>query len=107
MPVAEPLPIVRDCSRDDPFPERHFSGRATAVIDGDSFCLGDFEIRLRRFNAPEWNEPGGPEATARLSAVLGQAGELACEGFARSWDRVIAECHLSDGRELGAVLKGE
>lgn len=105
-PAHEPLPQVTDCADPDVFPEGDlWAGTATAVIDGDSFCMGDIEVRLRRFDAPEWDEPGGPEAREALSRVLSAAGELACEGHARSYDRVIATCRLADGRTVEAALR--
>lgn len=104
--TAAPLPYVADCSPDDPRnPSKVWTAMATAVIDGDSFCMGEVEIRTRRYDAPEWNEPGGPEARERLRDILSASGPLTCEGFARSYDRIIAACTLSDGRGLDKALK--
>lgn len=104
-PQATLLPVVGDCSPDDPVPDAPWQGAATAVIDGDSFCIGDIEVRLRRYSAPEWDEPGGPQAREALRAVLSASPELACEGFARSYDRVLAECRTSDGQLVEAALR--
>lgn len=46
----------------------------TRVIDGDTFYVqgpdGRDRVRLRRINAPELDEPGGPEAKAALEQRL-------------------------------------
>jgi endonuclease YncB( thermonuclease family) len=99
------LPLALDCSEADPMPEGVFSGAATAVIDGDSFCVGEIEVRLRRLDAPEWDQPGGPEAREDLRAVLSAAPDLACEAFSRSFDRVIATCLMSDGRPVELAVR--
>lgn len=103
---AAPLPVVRDCApgfvRN---PTKVWSAQPTAVIDGDSFCMGDVEVRMRRFNAPEWNEPGGPEAREKLRRLLSGKGKITCEGFGRSGDRVVASCKLRDGRSIDQLMK--
>lgn len=105
-PAPPQLALVTDCADPDVFPEGDaWSGAATAVIDGDSFCMGDIEVRLRRYSAPEWDAPGGPEARGALRAVLTAAPELACEGFARSYDRVLAECRTGDGQLVEVALR--
>lgn len=107
-----PLPIVRDCAPGFvAAPERVWTAPVSAVIDGDSFCLaqpgGDVEIRIARYNAPEWDEPGGDAARARTGEILRLGSPLTCTSRARSYDRVIADCQLADGRDLADVLKGE
>ncbi|MBK8199181.1 MAG: hypothetical protein IPK75_12530 [Acidobacteria bacterium] len=103
---AEPLPQVYDCSEANPRnPSKVWTAAPTAVIDGDSFCMGEVEIRMRRFNAPEYDEPGGPEAREKLRGLLSSAGELTCEGFARNGDRIIASCALPDGSSLDKAMK--
>lgn len=111
VPAPEALPIVRDCAPDYvAAPARVWTAPASAVIDGDSFCLsregGDVEIRIARYSAPEWDEPGGPEARRRTAAILQTHGPLTCTSRARSYDRVVADCALADGRDLASVLKG-
>jgi micrococcal nuclease len=102
----EPLPIVRDCAPGGfvALREPVWTGAATAIIDGDSFCLGEAEIRLQRFDAPEWDEAGGPEARDALGALLAR-GPVTCEARARSYDRVIAACSLVDGKRIEDALK--
>ncbi|MBA7647100.1 hypothetical protein ES703_54870 [subsurface metagenome] len=40
------------------------------VIDGDSFEVSGDEVRLADVSAPEWDEPGGTEATNALSNLI-------------------------------------
>ncbi len=42
----------------------------TGVIDGDSFYIVDDEVRLADVSAPEWDEPGGSEATDLLTELI-------------------------------------
>lgn len=103
-----PLPVVRDCAPGFvAAPGAVWTAPATAVIDSDSFCLEDVEIRIARYSAPEWDEPGGAEARARTGEILAAGNPLTCTSRARSYDRVVADCELADGRDLAAVLKGE
>lgn len=105
--VAEPLPVVRDCAPGFvAAPEPVWTAPATAVIDGDSFCLGEVEIRIARYSAPEWDQPGGAEARDRTGGILAGGNPLTCTSRARSYDRVVADCLLADGRDLAKTLKG-
>ena len=56
---------------DAPSINSEITGRVVRVIDGDSFVIEDVlsEIRLWGLDAPEWNETGGPEATAALTEL--------------------------------------
>ena len=50
--------------------------RVVRVVDGDTFVAEGPDgkrtyVRLRRLNAPEMNEPGGPEAKAALEKRIG------------------------------------
>lgn len=101
------LEKVRDCTPGDfvPAPSDPWTGRATAFIDGDSFCMDDVEIRTQRWNAPEWDEEDGPETAQVLSLILQFRGPLTCEPKARSYDRVIARCTLADGTPLRDAMK--
>lgn len=42
----------------------------TEVIDGDSFYIQGDEVRFADVSCPEWNEQGGPEATAALTELI-------------------------------------
>ena len=66
------------------------------VIDGDTFEVAGpggvrVRIRLRRTNAPEMDEPGGPEAKAALEAKIG-GKQIHLKSYARDrYGRTIAE----------------
>ena len=67
--------------------------------------MATVEIRIARYSAPEWDEPGGPEARARMAEILRAGGPVTCASRARSYDRLIADCRLADGRDLADTLK--
>jgi hypothetical protein len=48
--------------------------QVTLVIDGDSFEVSGDEVRLADVSAPEWNMPGGTEATNALFNLI--SGEI-------------------------------
>ena len=48
--------------------------QVTRVIDGDSFEVSGDEVRIADASAPEWNMPGGTEATNALSNLI--SGEI-------------------------------
>ena len=66
------------------------------VIDGDTFEVAGpggvrVRIRLRRTNAPEMDEPGGPEAKAALERKIG-GKRIHLKSYARGrYGRTIAE----------------
>lgn len=88
------------------------TGHVVSIVDGDGLILrSGEEIRLGDFNAPEWNQAGGPEAKAALSAIAyGETVDCTpCEGArragqCRSYDRIIATCRLN-GRRLGDLMR--
>lgn len=88
------------------------TGRVVSIVDGDGLVLGGGEeIRLGDFDAPEWREPGGPEAKAALSDIAyGKTVDCTpCEGArragqCRSYDRIIATCRL-EGRKIGDLMR--
>lgn len=93
-------------------PPALITARVASIVDGDGLVLASgAEIRLGDFNAPEWNQPGGPEATAALREIA--YGKIVactpCEGArrtgqCRSYDRIIATCRLS-GQRLGDLMR--
>jgi len=97
-----------DCN--SPLPRRGtgFSGPVTAVLDGDSLCVGSedggIEVRIADFYAPEIREPGGPQARRTLEAIAFQR-DVTCEAGKRSWDRVVAVCRLPDGTTIGDAMR--
>ena len=87
---------------DAPSIHSEITGRVVRVIDGDSFVIEDVlsEIRLWGLDAPEWNEAGGPEATAALTEL---ANGLMVSCLHLYWDkhaRIVARCTLQDGRDI-------
>ncbi len=74
------------------------------VTDGDTLRADGVGIRLWGIDAPEPDEPGGPEARAALQAFTAGA-ELRCEvkGTDR-YRRIVARCDLPYGRDLACVL---
>jgi micrococcal nuclease len=76
----------------------------TFVRDGDTIELGSMAIRLNGLAAPEWDAPGGFEATAAMrELVLGKV--IACEldGEA-TYDRCAAICTLEGGADISEEL---
>ena len=50
--------------------EINLTSRVTDIIDGDSFYITGDEVRLADVDGPEWDDPGGSEATAALSDLI-------------------------------------
>jgi micrococcal nuclease len=70
-----PLPAAAAC------PVGTVTGEVTYVRDGDTIELGALAIRLNGLAAPEWNEPGGQEATDAMKAlVLGKTVTCQLDG---------------------------
>ena len=83
------------------------SARVEAVIDGDSLRLridGRItEARLQGVDAPEWNQPGGSEATRALRRrVLSQAVEVELLGR-DGYDRELVRLEHA-GQDVGCLL---
>lgn len=74
------------------------------VIDGDTLAIGRDRIRLQNHNAPELDQPGGPEAKAKLESLT--AGKhVTCEPKARDrYARIVARCYV-EGRDIGKAMK--
>jgi endonuclease YncB( thermonuclease family) len=74
------------------------------VIDGDTIIIDDVHIRIAGIDAPELDHPWGQRAKwAMVQLCKGQVvtARLRPE---MSYDRVVAECTLPDGRDLAAEL---
>lgn len=74
------------------------------VVDGDTLVIDHQRIRIQNFNAPEMNEPGGPEAKAKMQALT--SGHVVhCDPKARDkYARIVARCSV-DGRDLGQAMR--
>ena len=76
------------------------------VQDGDTFTLQGQSRRIRVWglDAPEWNHPGGSDATATLRQMI--SGEtLTCQVLDMDrYGRYVAQCFLPDGRDIAAEM---
>jgi endonuclease YncB( thermonuclease family) len=73
------------------------------VRDGDTIELGAMAIRLGGLAAPEWDAPGGQEATdAMKGLVLGKVVTCELDGTA-TYDRCAAICTLA-GADISETL---
>jgi micrococcal nuclease len=74
------------------------------VIDGDTIVIDKVHIRLAGIDAPELDHPWGQKAKWAMVQL--------CKGHVitahikpeLSYDRLVAECFLPDGRDLAAEL---
>lgn len=107
---ASGISTTRDCDGTQTYlapPSTVWDGRATAVIDGDSICLGEVEVRVAGISAPEWDEEGGSEAREEMRRILlwaNSQGGLRCTSVGRSYDRVVADCTLLNGDDIGELM---
>jgi endonuclease YncB( thermonuclease family) len=46
------------------------TSQVTSIVDGDSFHITGDEVRLADVNAPEYNQPGGTQATNALTSLI-------------------------------------
>ena len=84
-------------------PARLAHRQATYVRDGDTIEVGPMAIRLNGLAAPEWDAPGGEEATDAMKAlVLGKAVRCELDGSA-TYDRCAAICYL-EGADISEAL---
>lgn len=74
------------------------------VIDGDTIMIGKQKIRLAGIDAPELHNPYGKQAKwALVELCKGQDITAKLTGEI-SYDRVVAQCFLDDGRDLAAEM---
>lgn len=88
-------------------------GSSVRVIDGDSLSIGDRDIRLAGYDAPEyrqmcstadgWPWPCGQAARLRLKEIA-REGRIACEVKGRDrYGRALAACSTEAG-DIGAMM---
>jgi micrococcal nuclease len=95
FPVAQP-------NQPQP-PEVIIRGRCW-VIDGDTIVIDNLHIRLAGIDAPELDHPWGQQSKwAMVKLCKGQTVTARIKPEL-SYDRVVAECFLPDGRDLAAEL---
>lgn len=79
-------------------------GAPSHITDGDTLRMGAVRIRLQGIDAPEMDTPEGPLARRHLIALVG-AGPVSCRDTGqRSYDRIVAVCRTSDGRDIAKAM---
>lgn len=83
-----------------------FAGTVSRVIDGDTFTLQDESRRIRVWglDAPEWNRPGGSDATVTMRQLVGGKNLHCNPRDIDRYGRIVAQCFLPDGRDIAAVM---
>lgn len=76
----------------------------THVRDGDTIEIGTFALRLANLDCAELGTPQGERAKTRMQALVASTQVVCTLTGATSYDRLIASCHLEDGRDLGGIL---
>lgn len=73
------------------------------VIDGDSFYLGDSELRLDGIDAPEWDQRCNSRWIGRLAAQrLREAGSLSCRDVGNGgYGRRAVICRERSAADIG------
>ena len=82
------------------------SAAVSKVIDGDTFALQGESRRIRVWglDAPEWNRPGGADATATMRRLVSGISLHCSQRDIDRYDRIVAQCFLPDGRDIAAVM---
>jgi len=86
-----------------PQSERILRGRCW-VIDGDPIVIDQLRIRLAGIDAPELDHPWGKRSKWALVQLCRGQVVTARIKSELSYDRLVAECYLPDGRDLAAEL---
>lgn len=79
---------------------------AYKVADGDGINIDGNKIRILGFDAPEWNQPGGKEATAALGALIQYGFTLKISGRRDRYGRTLARL-IVKRRWLGLQLTAD
>lgn len=97
-------------------PQVMLAGKLISCHDADTYTLRVFDpiiglwvktkFRLAGLDAPETCQAAHPEATARVKILLKQ-GFLVSPSGKRSYDRLLGDLILADGRRLSEVLASE
>jgi endonuclease YncB( thermonuclease family) len=73
------------------------------VIDGDTFETGTERIRLFGIDAPESDQPGGPQAADALRRLIGKANPNCTEVDRDRYGRMVALCSVG-GADLSLAM---
>lgn len=74
------------------------------VVDGDTIVIDKVHIRLAGIDAPELDHPYGQQSKWALVKLCKGQVITACIKPEMSYDRVVAECFLPDGRDIAAEM---
>lgn len=74
------------------------------MIDGDTIVIDRLHIRLAGIDAPELDHPWGQQSKWALVKLCKDQIVTARIKPEMSYDRLVAECFLPDGRDLAAEL---
>jgi micrococcal nuclease len=74
------------------------------VVDGDTIVIEGTHIRIAGIDAPELDHPWGKKSKWALVQMCKGQTVTARLRPDLSYDRVVAECFLPDGRDLAAEL---
>ncbi len=80
--------------------------KVSKIVDGDTFTLSGESRRIRVWglDAPEWNHRGGAAATTTLRGLI-SGNRLRCDVVdIDRYGRLVAQCFLSDGRDIAAEM---
>ena len=86
------------------FPEAGILEGKCHIIDGDTIVIKRTKIRLAGIDAPELDQPWGQKSKWAMVAICkGQVITAKLNGE-RSHDRLVANCYLHNGNDIGAEL---
>ena len=84
-------------------PTSTLTGRVERVVDGDTFYLQGYSIRVWGINAPERGERGYLEATRALQNLVTRR-EMSCTPVGTNHDRVVAACTADQRIDISARM---
>ena len=98
------LSIVGEPERSRTGSSSILTGRVTHVRDGDTIVVGVTPIRIANLDCAELGTAAGDVAKVRMQELVG-GKTVTCDLTGRkSYDRMIGECDLGDGRNLSVVM---
>ncbi|WP_210310479.1 thermonuclease family protein [Devosia pacifica] len=110
QPAPTPMRPYRAPSRPRPRPQPRQAATPLTlkgpcwVIDGDTIIIDNVRIRLAGIDAPELDHPWGKRSKWALVELCRGQQITAHLRPEQSYDRVVAQCFLPDGRDLAAEL---